>query len=396
MDNVNKENEIILSRDDFKVAEMVMRRFEIMELQDLKNPTCLIGEEVESKTYGKGVLLTFNKKERFFEIKFINGESKLFLFPEAFQLDLKFVDGDIQRKIEELMEGKHNRLEEYRLKYKQNERPCNPIIDTEHSNPIIVTEHNQIIKTEMKEPLMEDFGLTQEDIEKYNEQLDKKYKARSMAIDIKSNNYKVALFVLLALSVIIGIILAATHSENSFLWLMSPFVVLGIPMFICHAMKEDCTLSYWKERELDCIVDRDLKRKNEDYENALREYERYLQRCSIDFWRSLDGFTFEKEVAKLFTKQGYNAIVTSATGDGGVDIILTNDCERIAVQCKHHSKPVGPNDVRALQGVVASRNYSKGIFVSLNGYTSTVYGEVRSGNVEVELLALKDILKMAK
>ena len=104
----------------------------------------------------------------------------------------------------------------------------------------------------------------------------------------------------------------------------------------------------------------------------------------------------EREIAKLYRNQGYDAKVTSATADGGVDIILNKDGERIAVQCKHHAKPIGPNDVRALQGVVASQNYSKGIFVSLNGYTSTVYYEVRNGNVKIDLLDLKDILKMAK
>ena len=144
MDNVNKENEIILSRDDFKVAEMVMRRLEIMELQDLKNPTCLIGEEVESKTYGKGVLLIINNEERIVEIMFRKGESKAFLFPEAFQLGLKFVDADIQRKIEELIkEDKFGRIRgNHPYKY----------------DPVEDTEYYQSIKDELEVLIREKIG----------------------------------------------------------------------------------------------------------------------------------------------------------------------------------------------------------------------------------------------
>ena len=47
-----------------------MRRQKISELKDLKNPTCLIGEEVESKTYGKGVAFEFSEAFSNIEIMF--------------------------------------------------------------------------------------------------------------------------------------------------------------------------------------------------------------------------------------------------------------------------------------------------------------------------------------
>ena len=131
MDNVNNENEIVLSRDDFKDYERVMRRQEISELKDLKNPTCLIGEEVESKTYGKGVLLIVNNEQRIVEIMFRKVASKAFLFPEAFQLGLKFVDEGIQRKIEELIKNEQSRgfIGKHPYKY-------DPVEDTEYYKSI--------------------------------------------------------------------------------------------------------------------------------------------------------------------------------------------------------------------------------------------------------------------
>ena len=52
---------------------------------------------------------------------------------------------------------------------------------------------------------------------------------------------------------------------------------------------------------------------------------------AIQLQKMVDDINKQKEIAKLYRKQGYDATVTSATGDGGVDIILKKNGERIAV-----------------------------------------------------------------
>ena len=252
----------------------------------------------------------------------------------------------------------------------------------------------------MKKPELKDFGLTEELLDLNKKQHEKYYKQ----LEEYCNSVKKIKIAIIVISLIITFIAFIVNCANGFKSedagiTLGIFAFWDITVVLCCFQSLDASIWDIRESKKDEIKTRtmniSLDTAVEKYNKAVRDYERYLKKCSIDFWNSLNGFEFEKEIAKLFRKQGYDATVTSATADGGVDIILRKNGERIAVQCKHHAKPVGPNDVRALQGVVAAQDYSKGIFVSLNGFTSSVYYEVRNGRVKIELLELKDILEMA-
>lgn len=251
----------------------------------------------------------------------------------------------------------------------------------------------------MEKPTLEDFGLTQNDVEIYRKQ-DKQFR-EEYERHVKSIE-KISFLITWAISTLIVIIVMLIADSKIFeektwvIWIV-PFGSFFFPNLLISAIMGEPYKFLDRCDEIKAKhINKDLENKYLRYHEAIQEYERYLEQTSRDYWINMSGLQFEKEVASLFRNQGYTATVTSATGDGGVDIILTDGKERIAVQCKHHSKPVGPNDVRALQGVVAAKNFARGIFVSLNGYTATVYGEVRNSNVKVELLELKDLLKMAK
>ena len=251
----------------------------------------------------------------------------------------------------------------------------------------------------MKKPELQDFDLTEEEISLYEEQQKDYYKG----LQEHSEYVKDVKKIIIAPSLVITFVSLIVAMANAF---EVGGVFFGICIFwditVVFSCWQTLDMSVWdiregKKSEIKArTIDGALERAVERYKKAVWEYENYLKKCSIEFWNSLNGYEFEKEIAKLYRAQGYDATVTSATADGGVDVILKKERERIAVQCKHHAKPVGPNDVRALQGVVASQRYSKGIFVSLNGYTATVRYEMRKGSVPIELLELKDILQMAE
>ena len=181
------------------------------------------------------------------------------------------------------------------------------------------------------------------------------------------------------ISAITSIIATIANPEYWWICLTAPFCFTCIPMLILFQTLDSGSLSKSKTDELNNIVNYELKSKVESYKAKIYEYDRYLEKCKRDFWIYLNGYEFEKEVANLYRQMGYSAQVTRKSADGGVDIILTKDNKYIAVQCKHHKNKVGPNDVRALQGVVHNGNYTSGIFVSLNGFTPTVSTEVRAG-----------------
>ncbi len=64
----------------------------------------------------------------------------------------------------------------------------------------------------------------------------------------------------------------------------------------------------------------------------------------------MSGTEFEDYVARIARASGAPVIMTSITGDWGVDIIVGRRPNRLAIQCKRQSRPVGAG---AVQEVVA-------------------------------------------
>jgi restriction system protein len=64
----------------------------------------------------------------------------------------------------------------------------------------------------------------------------------------------------------------------------------------------------------------------------------------------MSGLEFEDYVARIARSCGVPVIMTSVTGDWGVDLIVGRRPERLAIQCKRQSRPVGAG---AVQEVVA-------------------------------------------
>ncbi|MDY6997839.1 MAG: restriction endonuclease [Actinomycetota bacterium] len=73
--------------------------------------------------------------------------------------------------------------------------------------------------------------------------------------------------------------------------------------------------------------------------------ERERQRAS-----SMSGTEFEDHVAHIARTAGVPVIMTSISGDWGVDLIVGHRPNRLAIQCKRLSRPVGAS---AVQEVVA-------------------------------------------
>jgi restriction system protein len=69
-----------------------------------------------------------------------------------------------------------------------------------------------------------------------------------------------------------------------------------------------------------------------------------------DQTEEMSGTEFEDHVARIARSCGLPVIMTSITGDWGVDIIVGKRPNRLAIQCKRQSRPVGTS---AVQEVVA-------------------------------------------
>jgi restriction system protein len=69
-----------------------------------------------------------------------------------------------------------------------------------------------------------------------------------------------------------------------------------------------------------------------------------------DVTGAMSGQEFEDYVARIARSCGMPVIMTSITGDWGVDIIVGKRPNRLAIQCKRQARPVGAG---AVQEVVA-------------------------------------------
>ncbi|KUI48444.1 restriction endonuclease [Mycobacterium sp. GA-1199] len=69
-----------------------------------------------------------------------------------------------------------------------------------------------------------------------------------------------------------------------------------------------------------------------------------------DVTAAMSGPEFEDHVARVARSCGAPVIMTAITGDWGVDIIVGKRPDRLAIQCKRQSRPVGAS---AVQEVVA-------------------------------------------
>ncbi|NNU78151.1 restriction endonuclease [Clostridium estertheticum] len=70
----------------------------------------------------------------------------------------------------------------------------------------------------------------------------------------------------------------------------------------------------------------------------------------------MTGIEFEIFIEKLFQCLGYTTVITKASGDQGVDLIIVKNNYKIGVQAKCYSNKVSNS---AIQEVVAGRKYYK-------------------------------------
>jgi hypothetical protein len=102
-----------------------------------------------------------------------------------------------------------------------------------------------------------------------------------------------------------------------------------------------------------------------------QEYKPQTTADLVEQLRVIDWFQFEKLVALTYRKLGY--AVTRRGGanpDGGIDLVIEKEGQCSAVQCKQWKTwNVGVKAVREFLGALTDAGISKGVFITLRGYT---------------------------
>ena len=100
--------------------------------------------------------------------------------------------------------------------------------------------------------------------------------------------------------------------------------------------------------------------------------------------KSLSWTEFEQLVGEAFRQQGYQVVETPAGPDGGVDLVLRKDGEKILAQCKHwRATKVGVPIVRELFGVMADRGAAGAFVVTSGALTREAQAFANGRNIEL-------------
>lgn len=126
-------------------------------------------------------------------------------------------------------------------------------------------------------------------------------------------------------------------------------------------------------------------------ELALDQIRKYIN-------RRFKGHRLTHLVAAILSAQGYKVRVAPEGPDGGIDILagsgeLGFDSPRIAVQVKSGDNPVSIKTVRELQGAMKNFRADYGLFVSWEGFKSSVDKEKARLFFEIRLWSSEDLLR---
>ena len=85
--------------------------------------------------------------------------------------------------------------------------------------------------------------------------------------------------------------------------------------------------------------------------------------------QAMTGIEFEDHVARIARSTGTSVIMTAVTGDFGVDLIAGRRPNRLAIQCKRQSRPVGSGAVQEVVAGAAMHDCAHTMVVTNHDFT---------------------------
>ena len=116
------------------------------------------------------------------------------------------------------------------------------------------------------------------------------------------------------------------------------------------------------------------------------------KRLNEEWWRSLDGNSFEKELADFLRHKGFAVRWLGGSGDGGIDLVIASAGKRIIVQCKAHRRFISPGAVRDLYGTLLHEKADEGWLVTTSGFYSGARAFAQ--DKPIRLLTICEVLSM--
>ncbi len=104
---------------------------------------------------------------------------------------------------------------------------------------------------------------------------------------------------------------------------------------------------------------------------------------SLDEIRFMSGLEFERYMAAFLRGQGYTVKETKASGDRGIDLLLSTDTRKIAVQLKNYSRPVGNKAVQETFTGWAISKADEAWLITTSSFTQNAINDARDTGVRL-------------
>lgn len=99
--------------------------------------------------------------------------------------------------------------------------------------------------------------------------------------------------------------------------------------------------------------------------------------------QQMNGFDFEEVVADLFNAKGYDAKVTSGSGDQGADVVADKDFEKVVIQAKRYKGKVSNSAVQEVVASMKHYNADRGLVITNSQFTSSARELASSNDIEL-------------
>ena len=257
----------------------------------------------------------------------------------------------------------------------------------------------------IEKPNPRDFGVTQEQYDLYARgKLDK----RSSGLIVVCSRVVAFLAIVLAivalfreswvlsLEMLVPLFLAATVALvlGSLLAMSTEAIVVQLRRYRLRKMPVASQIKLYKEAEEKYYVAlREARTAQLEAERAWWEAEQVRRRKIREYWMSLSGIEFERELGILYKNLGYRVESTPRSGDQGIDLILRKDGKTTVVQCKSHQSPVGPAVARELLGSLVASHADNAILACTGGFTQGVEEFVR--DKPITLISAQELTTLA-
>jgi hypothetical protein len=170
-----------------------------------------------------------------------------------------------------------------------------------------------------------------------------------------------------------------------FLFSTIGLICVGIPMLLFKAAEK----LYYMYLERNSAAYIGVKK----YEDDREKFDYWKIRRDENYWRLLDGLSFEKEMLNVLTKLGFSTKSEIPGSENEMAYVITKDGEDVLIICNTSKSPEGYSSMETILKE-HGHGFSKIMLVSSNPFPQGF--EKRTKGFHAELISLKELVDMVR